>query len=377
MLASKLKRRVSISRVGASENRRCSYYMSFTDDYTRQTVVHFLKTKSQALGSDKQYETWLLRQRDGTRVKTLRSDRGGKYLSEEFDKYLQEQGIELQLTVHDSPQQNSVAERLNRTLVDHARAMLLARDLPKNLWAEAVDYATWLKNRLPSRAIPDHKPYKLLHGRRPSLALAHEFGCPVYFHVTEGGKLEARAEEAVFVGVDGQSKGYRVYWPEKRRISVERNVSFVPQSVVVQADVPNEGESQSQAPIPTDNVQNVAPTPPQTPSTTPRTPLPLQTPPAPNPTRMRRPPGCYAALNEGQVATLAAAPEDILERAESDLNDEEALTRWQEHAMAAAAAEPTLSQALSSPDTVEWQEIGQLEIREARHVGSSRLTTWC
>ncbi|KIK31570.1 hypothetical protein CY34DRAFT_103109, partial [Suillus luteus UH-Slu-Lm8-n1] len=85
---------------------------------------------------------------------------------------------------------------------------------------------------------------------------------------------------------------------------------------------------------------------------------------------MRHPPGYYAALNEGQVATLAAAPEDILERAESDSNDEEALTRWQESAMAAAVAEPMLSQALNSPDTVEWQEAIDYEIGQLEKLGT-------
>ena len=127
-----------------------SYYISFTDDYSRETKVQFLKQKSEALTAFKQYEANLTRQHPGAKLRKLRSDRGGEYLSAEFDQYLKDQGIERQLTVHHSPQQNGVAERLNRTLVEHARAMLLARDMPKFLWAEAINYATWLKNRLPS-----------------------------------------------------------------------------------------------------------------------------------------------------------------------------------------------------------------------------------
>ena len=96
----------------------CSYYMSFIDDYSRETQIIFLKQKSEALGAFKQYEARLTRQHDGTKIKTLRSDRGGEYLSAEFDEYLKAQGIKRELTVHDSPQQNGVAERLNRTLVE-------------------------------------------------------------------------------------------------------------------------------------------------------------------------------------------------------------------------------------------------------------------
>jgi len=109
----------------------CSYYISFTDDYSRETKVQFLKHKSEALTAFKQYEANVSRQNPGVKLRKVRSDHGGEYLSAEFDKHLKDQGIERELTVHHSPQQNGVAERLNRTLVEHARAKLLTKDLPK------------------------------------------------------------------------------------------------------------------------------------------------------------------------------------------------------------------------------------------------------
>src|SRR5882757_8003371 len=139
------------------------YYMSFTDDYSRETKIQFLKHKGDALEAFKQHVANLTRQHPEACVCKLRSDRGGEYMSNEFTQYLRDEGIERQLTVHDSPQQNGVAERLNRTLVEHAHAMLWARDLPKFLWAEAISYATWLKNRFPSCATPDNTPYSLVH----------------------------------------------------------------------------------------------------------------------------------------------------------------------------------------------------------------------
>jgi transposase InsO family protein len=126
------------------------YYISFTDDFSQETKVQFLKMKSKALSAFKDYETELKRQTPGAKIKKLRSDRGGEYLSTEFNRYLKDQGIKQQLTIHHSPQQNGVAERLNRTLVEHARAMLLGQDMPKILWVEALNYTTWLKNHLPS-----------------------------------------------------------------------------------------------------------------------------------------------------------------------------------------------------------------------------------
>jgi hypothetical protein len=80
--------------------------------------------------------------------------------------------------------------------------------MPKFLWAEAINYATWLKNRLPSHATPGHTPFELVNNAKPNLALVHEFGTKVYIHTPDNGKLEACAEEAIFVGVDDESKGY-------------------------------------------------------------------------------------------------------------------------------------------------------------------------
>jgi hypothetical protein len=339
-----------------------SYYMSFTDDYSRESQVTFLKQKSEALEAFKHYEARLTTQKDGVHIKTLRSDRGGEYLSAEFDVHLKDHGIKHKLTTHDSPQQNGVAERLNRTLVEHARAMLIAHGLPKFLWVEVVNYAVWLKNRLPSRSIPGHTPYELVHQMCPNLSCAHEFGSPVLVHLEHAGKLKVKAEEAFFVGVDGESKAFRVYWLTKRRVSIEWNITFVPPSVVVADGVQVEGESTpTQRVSAQDPLQQNAPIQgTQRPSTPPRPSQPPITPPAPRPTRVRPPPGYYAALNEGETATLAA--EVPFDPAESDLADEEALTRWQQQAMAAAVAEPTLSQALSGPDAVEWQEAIDYEI---------------
>jgi hypothetical protein len=166
------------------------YYMSFTDDYTWETKVRFLKLKLEAFSAFKDYDAHLARQHPDAEICKIRSDRGGEYLSAEFDTYLKDQGIVRQLTVHHSPQQNGVAERLNRTLVEHARAMLIGKDMPMFLWAEAIQYAAWLKNWFPSRAIPGYTPHTLIYKMKPNLANTHEFGSKVYVYTTDGGKCK-------------------------------------------------------------------------------------------------------------------------------------------------------------------------------------------
>jgi hypothetical protein len=181
--------------------------MSFTDNFSCETHILFLKQKSETLGAFKQYEAQLTRQHNA-KIKTLCSDHGGEFLSAKFNTYLASQGIKCELTVHDSPQQNGMAEHLNKMLAKLTHAMLLACNMPKFLWTAAVSYASWLHNHLPSRATPGHTPYNLVHVHHPNLAQAHKFGTKVYVHLQDAGKLEARAEEAIFIGVDKQSKGY-------------------------------------------------------------------------------------------------------------------------------------------------------------------------
>ena len=100
----------------------------------------------------KEYEAWMGTQY-GKRIKILQSDHGGEYLSKEFNTHLKAQGMIRSLTVHDTPEENGVARRLNRTLLEHARAMLLMAQLPKNLWPETIHHAVWLKNRTSMRAL--------------------------------------------------------------------------------------------------------------------------------------------------------------------------------------------------------------------------------
>ncbi|THH13391.1 hypothetical protein EW146_g6815 [Bondarzewia mesenterica] len=161
------------------------------------------------------------------KIGTLCSDRGGEYEDEDFNCHLKANGTRHELTVHDSPQQNGRAECLNGTLVTCAIAMLLQAGLPKFLWAEAINHCVWVWNRTGTRALAGKTPVEAATGRRPDLRDLHEWGCRVWVKVEGRGKLDAKADEGHFVGYDAQSKGYRIYWPSKRHVSVEHNVVFM------------------------------------------------------------------------------------------------------------------------------------------------------
>ena len=99
-----------------------------------------------------------------SKVKTLRTDNGGEYTSTSFEKYLKDEGIRHEVTVPKTPGQNGRAERMNRTLVEMTRSML--GDMPKKFWAEALNSATYLRNRCPTSAVPDKTPYEALNGEK-------------------------------------------------------------------------------------------------------------------------------------------------------------------------------------------------------------------
>ncbi|BBN67325.1 transposable element gene [Prunus dulcis] len=119
----------------------------------------------------------------GYKVKKLRSDRGGEYTSNEFNKFCDEMGMERQLTVAYSPQQNGVAERKNRTIVEMAKCMMFEKGMPLEFWAETVNTAVYVLNRSPTKALDKKTPFEAYSGRKPGLKHLRVFGSLCYAHV--------------------------------------------------------------------------------------------------------------------------------------------------------------------------------------------------
>ena len=131
------------------------------------------------------------------------------------------------LTVHGTPKHNGVSECLNRTIMEKVRAMLDESGLPKFLWAEAVSHAVYLKNRTWTRTLGYTTPYEILHGHKPNIGNLHPWGCKVRVSREVESKLESCSFVGRWMGFDAETRdGHRVYWAEKRKISVKRNVKF-------------------------------------------------------------------------------------------------------------------------------------------------------
>lgn len=201
------------------------YSVDFHDDFSRWTDIDFLVTKDLTQGAYEKYETRLATQ-TGAKIGILRTDRGTEFLNKRFSTHLESKGTVRELTVHDTHEQVGVAERFNRTKAERARALLMESHLPRFLWAEAMNHVVWLKNRTPTRALLGRTPFESKFGSKPDLASILPFGAPAWVKIVDAGKLDAHAKQGHFVGYDSESRGYRIYLPEQRRVSVEREVVF-------------------------------------------------------------------------------------------------------------------------------------------------------
>ena len=154
-------------------------------------------------------------------------------MSNEFTKYLKSKGTERWVTVHDMPEHNRVAERLNQTLVKWVCAIMHACGLLKSLWGEAVMHATWVKNRTSTCRLRKKTPYKTLYKKKPSLENLPVWGCHVQVHDMSSSKLDMRVRDRHWVGFDPESDGHWIYFPDCRTVSVEHSIAFKQHDVSV------------------------------------------------------------------------------------------------------------------------------------------------
>ena len=133
------------------------YIFSIIDDFSRKIFIYFIKSKSETLQCFKDFAVWAENQ-TGRRIKTIRTDQGTEYVNHEFDSFLKSKGISHQMTIRYSPEQNGVAERTNRTMLDKARCLMQESRCHERMWAEAVNTAVYLKNRSPHKAVTGATP---------------------------------------------------------------------------------------------------------------------------------------------------------------------------------------------------------------------------
>ncbi|KAD4385252.1 hypothetical protein E3N88_25420 [Mikania micrantha] len=217
-------------------------FITFIDYYSRYMYLYLIKDKSESLTTFKDYKTEVENQLD-LKIKIVRSDRGDEYYGRHTDvgqapgpfyEFCKGQGIVNQYTMPGTPQQNGVAERRNRTLMNMVRSMLANSDLPSFHWTEALKTTVHILNRVPSKFVPK-TPYELWTGRKPSLRYMKVWGClaeaKLYNPFLK--KLDMKTITCFFIGYPDHSKGYRFYCPTHvTRIVETKHAHFLEDSKV-------------------------------------------------------------------------------------------------------------------------------------------------
>ncbi|CAL1356196.1 unnamed protein product [Linum trigynum] len=204
------------------------YFLTIVDDFSRAVWVFLLKYKSEAA-------RYLLvffnqaRTQYGKSVRRIQTDNGREFTTPELRDYYEKEGVVLQTSCINTPQQNGVVERKHRHLLDTARALRFHAGLPLRFWGECVLTAAYLINRMPLAPLHDKSPYQVLFDVPPKYDHLRTLGCLVYAKDTHHhlDKFAARGRPGIFIGYPATQKGYRIYDLEKKQIYTSRDVVFV------------------------------------------------------------------------------------------------------------------------------------------------------
>ncbi|CAB0041972.1 unnamed protein product [Trichogramma brassicae] len=202
------------------------WFATFIDEHTRFCHVYLMKEKSQVTEKFVEFKNMVEKQ-TGYSIKELQSDGGGEYDNRKLDNLCKDAGIKRRFTVPHTPQQNCLAERKNRTLVETARCLLTQSGLPKSFWAEAIMTANYTRNRCYTNTI-GCTPYEKWTGRKPDVSHMRPFGEKIYAldKTPTKGKFDCRGLEGYFLGYADNSKAYRVWLVNARKIICSRDVKF-------------------------------------------------------------------------------------------------------------------------------------------------------
>ncbi|GJR73462.1 putative ribonuclease H-like domain-containing protein [Tanacetum coccineum] len=205
-----------------------TYCLVITDDFSRFSWVFFLRTKDETSAILKDFIRQIENQLN-QKVKTIRCDNGTEFKNRDVIEFCGSKGIKREYSNARTPQQNGVAERKNRTLIEAARTMLADSFLPNTFWAEAVSTACYVLNRVLVTKPHNKTPYELLTGKIPIISYIRPFGCHVTIlnTIDHLGKFAGKSDEGFLVGYSLQSKAFRVYNLETKRVEENLHINFL------------------------------------------------------------------------------------------------------------------------------------------------------
>ena len=203
------------------------YFVTFTDEMSGRVSICLLQTKDGVLEAFQAYRA-RAEKSSGKEIKAFRTDGGGEYLNGKFKTYLKQAGIQHIISPPYSPQQNGLAERMNRTIMESARCMLEDTKLDKRFWGYAVLTAAHIHNRLPSRSHDNLAPLEHWTGKAPAIGHLRIFGSTAWVHVPKETrqKLDPKSVKCVLVGYeeDAGSRVYKLYDTINKKTIISRDV---------------------------------------------------------------------------------------------------------------------------------------------------------
>ncbi|GJQ90525.1 putative ribonuclease H-like domain-containing protein [Tanacetum coccineum] len=216
------------------------YCLVVTDDYSRFSWVFFLATKDETNGILKSFITEVENLID-QRVKVIRCGNETEFKNKEMNQFCERKCIKREFSVARTPQQNEIAKRKNRTLIKAARTMLADSKLPTTFWAEAVNTACYVQNRVLVTKPHNKTPYELFLGRKPTLSFMRPFGCPITIlnTIDHLGKFDGKADEGFFIGYSINSKAFRVFNSRTRIVEENMHVQFSENTPNITGSGPN------------------------------------------------------------------------------------------------------------------------------------------
>ncbi|GJV25822.1 putative ribonuclease H-like domain-containing protein [Tanacetum coccineum] len=217
-----------------------TYCLVITDDFSRFSWTFFLRSKDETSAILKDFIRQIENQLN-QKVKTIRCDNGTEFKNRDINEFCGLKGIKREYSNARTPQQNGVAERKNRTLIEAARTMLADSFLPNTFWAEAVSTACYVLNRVLVTKPHNKTPYELLTGKTPIISYIRPFGCHVTIlnTIDHLGKFAGKSDEGFLVGYSLQSKAFRVYNLITKRVEENLHIKFLENKPNVAGKGPN------------------------------------------------------------------------------------------------------------------------------------------
>ncbi|PKU70484.1 Retrovirus-related Pol polyprotein from transposon TNT 1-94 [Dendrobium catenatum] len=203
------------------------YFVSFIDDFSKYCWIFPMFQKSEVTKLFVLFHKFINCQ-FSINTKTIRTDGGGEYANNSFTNYCRQWGIHHQFTCPYTPQQNGVAERKNRHILEAVRSLLIHSHAPSQLWADALHTAIYLINRLPTSTLNNNTPFQQLYNHPPAYSHMKIFRCLCYpwLRPYVHSKLTPLSRPCIFIGYALNQKGYRCMDIATRKVYTSRHVVF-------------------------------------------------------------------------------------------------------------------------------------------------------